>query len=270
MEARHSLGAAPPRLQEHSLQTAGCRNHEAVRKSARRGNCRKSVPEIRAHSGCRVARATTAVDFFSCFPADAALLWWDWSRVAHCSQRAEGTLPPSAVPTAELTQVLPLSPLPSARTRVGCPAVPRAGLQTPLWRRTGQPSGPPRQRRLYPLRSVFLAAHSPRTAASLFSSSPDAPELRAAGVPGGVLLSPSLPAAPRRCSAVTGAVPQVSRPLQRCRPHSDTRPAGFSAACNIVSFLTLDCLTLYEFESDAGYKMESYMLEINGKALILE
>lgn len=67
VEAQHSLSGTPPRLQEHSLQTAGCR-HPAEGKSTRSENCHKSVLEITVHSGCRVARATTAMDFFfSCF-----------------------------------------------------------------------------------------------------------------------------------------------------------------------------------------------------------
>jgi len=263
VEAQHSLSGTPPRLQEHSLQTAGCR-HPAEGKSTRSENCHKSVLEITVHSGCRVARATTAMDFF--FPAfqrGKALMWWDWSRVADCSQRAEGTRSHCGTHSGATAVPTVFSP---DKGRLFRSAAVRAA-DPPLETHRGSPPGTSRHRRHCQLRPVFLVTHTPWAAASL-SLSPDAPELRAAHVTGTALLSPSLLAAPQHCSAVTGAVSQVSHSPQRCQPHSITPPIGFSPACNTVSFLTSDYLTLHEFESDTGYEMESYILEINGKALI--
>lgn len=148
------------------------------------------------------------MDFFSCFPAGTALLWWDWSRVA---QTAEGTLPPSAVPTAELTQGLPLSLLPSTQRRAGCPQCRGPGCRPPSGDSQGSP-GPPQRRRLCPLPSAFSITHSPWTAAS-----PPCPP-RTPPSSGQRSAQPSLPAAPRRCSAVTGAAPRGSRSLQRSGP----------------------------------------------------
>lgn len=250
MEARHSPGGAPARLQEHRLQTAGCRQHEAVGKSARRGSCRKSVPEIKAHSGCRAAReGYHCRGFSSCFPAGTALLRWGAAGL-HLQPESRGNAPCLGGSHCGTH---------AAATAVPAAFGPDKGRLRPLWRRKDGSA-----------RSVpCFWSPAPR---GRLPPSPCPPR--------------TLPSSEVRRARQRSAQPSCRR-LRSAAPRYRRRPAGlpcpaalpaplrhsscwFLYCVYIVSFSTSDYLTSREFESGAGYEMESYMLEINGKALILE